>query len=166
MTATNTALASKVHTVQQRSVEATSRLRTLVGRDDLKLLSTAVAEAAAEEAKQNSAFTQRVRALYDELASLKDVRTSRSRKASEDDVPLVPIGHIEGRKIDPAAPLDPYFIFQLYGKDQLRRALSRYSLANLKEGLAQVERRNPGTKPRSRASKQAIIDYIFEHVAI
>lgn len=30
-------------------------------------------------------------------------------------IDLVPIRRIEGREIDPAAPLDPYFLLDLYG---------------------------------------------------
>jgi hypothetical protein len=47
----------------------------------------------------------------------------------------------------------------------LRAALNGYSLAKLKEALAVVEQRNPGTKPRNRGRIDDVIDYIVERVA-
>jgi hypothetical protein len=56
--------------------------------------------------------------------------------------------------------LDPYELLRVYGKGQLRAALSRYSLAKLKEAAALVEQRNAGTRPKSRSRKDEVIDYI------
>ncbi len=153
----------KPRTAQQRAVAATRQLREATGLDDLKLLSTAVAELAAEEAARNPAYVSRLQAVYQELVSLHSTRPIRAQEASG--VKLVPIGNVAHQAIDPHAPLDPYYLYDLYGPEQLRAALSRYTLARLKEGLPAVEQRNAGTKPASRARKDAIIDYIVEHVA-
>jgi len=152
-------------TVQQRAVSATSQLRTILGLDDLKLLSVALTEAAIEELRFSPTFTARIRAIYDELAAAKPKRTPRVRLSSVNDVKLVPIGEGYDRPIDPSAPLDPYFLNGLYGANQLRLALTRYSVAKLKEGAAAVEQKNPGTKPASKARKDSLIDYIVEMVA-
>jgi hypothetical protein len=146
-------------------VAATAHLREVLGLDDLKLLSTALAEIVADEAARNPGFANRIRSVYQELVSLKATRPLRSPTTKPADVDLVPIGSVEHYKHDPYAPLDPNYLYQVYGAAQLRAALSRYSLATLKEASARIEEKNPGTKPTSRARKDAIIDYIVEHIA-
>src|SRR5690348_15134447 len=152
-------------TVTERGALATKRLRERLGLDNLKLLSTAVAEAAADEIERNPAFVARVQAIYQELVSRQPTRPLRTRKAQIEDVELVPVVDMSGVTLDPFAPLDPYLLHHIYGSTQLRAALTGYSLAKLKEGMATVEARNPGTKPKSKASKAALIDYIVERVA-
>lgn len=154
----------KVASVQQRSTEATKRLQDIFDAHDLKLLRIAVEEAVADEAGRNPLFAKRVREAYKELVELKPHRATRGSNKFED-VKLVPIIQVEGLKFDPHASLDPYFLLRVYGAQQLRAALTGNSLARLKEGLAPVEQNNPGTKPRSRALKDSVIDYIVEKVA-
>ena len=160
----STTLKSTPITVQQRGAEATARLREVLGLDDIKLLGTALAEVAIDEASRDPGFANRVRAIYQELVDLKAARPSRPRKSVSDEVELVPLIKIEGRRIDPFGPLDPYFLFEVYGAAQLRAALSGYPLARLKEAAEMVEQRT-GIKPKGRATKASITDYIVEHVA-
>lgn len=47
----------------------------------------------------------------------------------------------------------------------MRELLGGYSLVKVKQALAGVEERNPGTKPKNKSQKQALIDYIVEKVA-
>ena len=153
----------KSQTVQQRSAEATRTLRALLGLNDLKLLSASIAEAAAEEIVRNERFSGRVRNIYAELESKQQTPTSHRRQTH--DVELTPLPGAEHVRVDPFAPLDPFLLQRLYGSKQLRQALSVYSLSKLKEALSPVEERNPGTKPTNKGRKDAIIDYIVEHVA-
>lgn len=127
---------------------------------DLKRLAAALAEAAAEEVVRNRAFADRVRALYAEVPA----STRKPPGVTAFDIDLVPIRRIEGREIDPAAPLDPYFLLDLYGPAQLEKALGLFPLAKLKEASATVERRHPGTKPTNRGSKAALIAYIVDRL--
>ena len=152
-------------TLRQRSAEATARLREVLDLDDLQLLSTALAEVATDEATRSPLFADRIRNVYKDLQSLKGTRPLRAKKKKTSEVELVPVGSVEGRKFDPYAPLDPNYLYQLYGGHQLRAALSRYSVVKLKEAAAKIEKEHPGTKPASRARKDAIIDYIVEQIA-
>ncbi len=156
---------TRAQTIQQRSVEATGRLRQTLGLDDLKLLSTALAEVAADEIANNPQFANRVRAAYRDLLVMQKTRPLGGDKVRSAEVDLVPLPGTDGVRIDPYAPLDPYLLTSLYGSNQLRAALSVYTLTKLKQALDAVQQRNPDTKPTSRAKKDAIIDYIVEHVA-
>jgi len=138
--------------------EAAKLASAVLDLDDLKRLAIALAEAAAEEVVRSRAFADRVRALYGEVPT----STGKSTGASALQIDLVPIRRIEGRDIDPAAPLDPYFLLDLYGPGQLERALGLFPVAKLKEASAKVERQHPGTKPTNRASKAALIIYIMD----
>lgn len=151
-------------TVQERSVDATRHLRETLGLDDLKLLATALAEVAVAESAQRPEFANRIKSVYAELQALK-ATPRRSSKAAKPSTKLVPIVAIDDVRIDPHAPLDPYFLKRLYGDSQLVAALDGYSLAKLKEAAAIVEQKHVGTKPKSKARKADIINYIVEHVA-
>jgi hypothetical protein len=155
----------KTRTVRQRAVEATKALREQLGLDNIDLLSTAVAEVAVQEVASNPAFRERISTVYRDLLALHETRPLRTVIRPSTRPQLVPIGTIEGYEMDPAATLDPLFLLKLYGASQLRAALSEYSLAKLKEAATEIQTRNPGTKPTSKARKEAIIDYIVEKVA-
>lgn len=139
--------------------EAAKFASSALDLSDLKRLAAALAEAAAEEVIRNRTFAERVRTLYSEIPE------GRAAKMAQDEEPLVPIRQGEWKPINPGAPLDPYFLLNLYGSHQLERALSRYTLVKLKEASAAVEARNPGTKPANRGQKAAIIAYIVEKLA-
>lgn len=162
-------LRSATRSVSQRSIQATRRLREVLALDDLKFLATAIAEVAAEEAAGNPAFAARIRATYHELEALRPPQRTPRGAHGAPGTPgavLVPLHAIDdGKEIDPYAPPDPYFLRDLYGDPQLRRALERYSLARLQEAATAIEQGHPGTKPRNRGRKAAIIDYIVAHVS-
>lgn len=150
-------------TAHQRSVEATRQLRTILGLGDLKLLATALAEVAAEEAAKNPRFATKIQDSYRELESLVTVEQTRAPTAARPRAQLVPIRTFPGWH-DPLGPLDPYYLQRLYGDNQLALALDGYSLAKLKEAAAIVEQRFPGTKPKNRARKDSVTAYIVEKV--
>lgn len=152
-------------TVQERSVEATRRLREAVGGDDLKLLATALAEAAVEEMQHNAALTLRVRDKYEQLSALKGAGRSTRTHARLPAARPTPIASAGDIRIDPHAPLDPYILLKLYGPSQLKAALDGYSMNKLKEAATLVQQRHPGTRPRDKRRADAVIDYIVEHVA-
>lgn len=155
----------KAPTAQQRAVDATSRLRQVLEVDDLKMLSTALAEVAADEAKHNPDFARRIRDVYQELIDSAPKKRTPPAKETATGVALVPLPGTEGLRVDPFAPLDPYLLTRIYGSHQLRAALGVYSLPKLKQALAVVEERHPDAKPKSKGQKQAVLDYIVEHVA-
>ena len=137
--------------------------------DDLKRLGIALAYAASEEVEHNGRFANQVRTVYDALAATASPSAGgRGRSGSSTKAPvvnLVPVKHIEGYKIDLAAPVDPYFVFEVYGAEQLPIALDLFSATRLKEAVALVQERNPGTKSSGRSSKPVLVDYIIRYVA-
>lgn len=143
-------------------------LASLLGVDDTNRATLAVLVAASEEIEQNSRFAARIRAMYDVLPASKSTRSPAASKQSDIDKilssTLKPIRHVESVEINLAAALDPYFLLEVYGPDQLREALDLFPLTRLKEGLPAVMERNPGTKPKNKSSKAAIVDYIVQHV--
>lgn len=159
--------ANPVRTPHQRALEATRELRQELGLDDVKALSTALAEAAAREVKRNRAFAQEVRAIYQEL--IQQPSAARPRKEKNLLPKLVPIVSPESvprsNVNDIYGPPDPVFLYRLYGKDQLRLALGVFSISLLKEASEKLEQEHPGTKPKSKTRKADIIDYIVETVA-
>lgn len=152
---------STVTKKRQTLAEVAERAARQLDLDDIKRVSLALVEAASVELEKSHTFENRVRAFYDALAPARP----RSRMVTAFDVKLVPIKQIDGREINPAAPLDPYFLYEVYGAEQLPTALSIFPVSKLKEGAAKVEQQNPGTKPSNRGQKQALIDYIVKYVA-
>jgi hypothetical protein len=160
---------TSTHTKSRAAVTTTTAARSLasaLGLADAGRAGVAALLVAAEEVEQNSHFAARVRAAYDLLPASKPTR--RSTGAGDELVTkilsstLTPIRHVEGREINLAAPLDPYFLLEVYGAGQLRQALDLFPLAKLKEGLPAVMERNPGTKPANRSSKGAVVDYMMQ----
>ena len=153
--------------VQQRGAEATKSLRAQLqlpaNVSDAELLSTALAEAAAEETKRNAHFASDIVRRYDELVSIRGLSVRRATKRVKTPLePLVAIRHT-GAKIDPTAPPDPQTLKYVYGDDKLDRALQDYLLSMLKQTSARIEAQHPGTKPTNRADKQSVIDYIMKY---
>lgn len=147
---------------------AARSLASALGLPDAGRAGAAALLVAAEEVERNSSFAARVRSAYDLLPAGKPTRGSTSGRAAVAKIlssTLTPIRHVEGREINLAAPLDPYFLLEVYGAHQLRQALDLFPLAKLKEGLPAVMERHPGTKPSSKASKAAVIDYLVRVVA-
>src|SRR5258707_14269330 len=153
--------------LKQRGEKATLILRqtlNLPATDaDATVFGTALAEIASKESIRNARFANAVRERYQALLVQKPVKKSSSTGAKGELPPLVPIRRIEGYRADPFNPPDPRFLTQLYGNQQLDRALQDYTLEMLKETAAKVQREHPGTKPTSMARKQAVTDYIVRY---
>jgi hypothetical protein len=149
--------------VHARGAEATRHLREVfrlpTNPKDTDILGTALAEAAIEEGKHNPQFAGEVRRRYEELLGLR----ASTAKPVEDLPPLVPIRtDMPYRASDPFAPPDPQFLTQVYGRGQLARALHDYTVDKLKQTAAVIERAHPGTKPKNRGQRDALIAYIVE----
>jgi hypothetical protein len=154
---------SKRQANQQRALDATAQLQTLIGATDVKLLSAAVTEAAAAEAVNNPAFRRTVQRIYEELSEKPSrVTVSRTQASSRGD--LVPLPGTEGARFDPFAPLDPYALVKLYGPQQLQTALSGYSVATLRQAVALVQQRYPQTKPTDARKSESLIAYIVQQL--
>lgn len=146
-------------TVTQRNTLVTNQLQTALGAEKAAAV-TAALEVANEWLASDSAFRQCLRQRYDELAALIPVKAVK-------ELGPVPIP-IKGGGIDsygPYAKYDPYRLVEDYGRDQLRAVLVRATQKRLREGTDIVQARNPGTKPTSRSSNDAMIEYIMQHVA-
>ncbi len=157
------AISEKPQTLTQRATNAADQLRDFFGFDNLKAMNTAIAEAAVVEARNDPAFAQRVRAIYYDLSQNQPRRSSgerRERPLRRTRSTLKPLGAVEGYDLDPLAPLDPYFYLKLYGAEQFPLALDEQTLARLKVAAKKLMADNPGTKPKSLASKADVIDYI------
>ena len=170
----STILDNTPKTIQDRSAEATARLRTELGLEELnstelKRLSAAIAEAAAEEIAHNRAFAERVRSLFIEMAPKKPApKPSRPKKkttlAELTDDGLTPISFGNDHKFDPYSPPDPHFLLKLYGEDQLYKALDRYELSILRKIVARVMEQYPGSKPKNKSNREDMIHYIMTQV--
>lgn len=146
------------------TAEAAKHAASQLGLDDVKRVGIALAVAAAEELDYNTVFAARVRMAYSRLSASTATR-ARPRTSKALEVAIVPIKHVEGFQLNPAAPLDPYLVYEAYGANQLPVALDLFPLAKLKEASALVEQRCPGTKPTNRSKKDAVIAYIVDQVA-
>ncbi|HEX8995192.1 MAG TPA: hypothetical protein VF812_04115 [Ktedonobacterales bacterium] len=152
------AVKSKPATASQRSAGAIQQASEYLELEDAKRLGAALTIAAAETLRTYPQLADMVRRVYEELQPPKKTTSgNRGKKAPE--VELIPVKSMEGQFRDPSAPLDPYFLLELYGPKQLPLALDRYTATRLREGVKTVQARHPGTKPAGTA-KQALIDYI------
>jgi hypothetical protein len=154
-------------TPQQRINQAASSAARTMGVGNTKAIAAALIEAATELAANDSNFASRIRALYQEITATKGhtpknppISANKSHYKLEDDG-LVPIKHMQVH-LDLSAPLDPFFLLELYGAGQLPKALSRYQLKRLLEAMAAVQEKFPGTKPRNKSKKDDVIAYIVE----
>jgi hypothetical protein len=163
-TATNT----QRLTPAQRIAEATQEAASLLELDDLKTLTAALVVSALEGARRNAGFAQHVRSTYEQmLPPKKPARApAAKRQASKraDDVELVPIKDMRGHEVIPGAAPDPYFLLELYGARQLPPALGRYSLRDLQLAAEAVQQHMPGTRPKSKARRDSLIEYIVAHL--
>jgi hypothetical protein len=162
----STVTETRKRTPTQRVTDAAQQVATILGLEDQKRVSAALAEAAAEAVRRDSLFAARVRLLYKEMAPTPSTRRTttqgRGTRAAPD-VELVPIKQVD-RFINPAAAPDPYFLLELYGAKQLPLALQRYTVARLREAVELVQERNPGTRPTGK-TRQHLIDYIVGRVS-
>ena len=155
--------------VRQRSIDATRHLRDTLNLPtdltDSAILGTALAEIAVEESRANLALASRIRQRYLDIASLRrPTAQNGTRRRAEPLPPLVPIRRDTAiRDIDAEKTPDPKFLIYVYGHAQLGRALQDYTLDMLKQTAAQVQAEHPGTRPKSKSSKAAVIDYIVQY---
>lgn len=160
-------MATKPLTAKQQSEKAMLLLRQTLNlpamAGDAIIFGTALAEVASEESTRNTRFADAVRERYCELLAQQSAPKQRGAGSKEALPPLIPIRRIEGYRADPFSPPDPQFLIQLYGYSQLDRALQDYTASMLKETAAKVQQNHPGTKPTSKAAKQALIDYIVKY---
>ncbi len=165
----------KGQTLQARSTAAIRHLRDSLrlplDMSDAAILMTALAEVVAEATgyHPDPGLADAVRQRYRELHALRSTR--KPAGANKQTLPpLVPLKRADDEyatrvRVDPWAPPDPAAIIRVYGKDQLARALQDYMLDSLKQTAAKIEQRHPGTKPASRARKDAVIAYIVKYAS-
>lgn len=125
-------------------------------------MQAALTEIALDEMSRNPAFAVRIRDRYDELAPKKKETTTKSRGAKAPKSKLVPIKELPGFQLDATRRLDPWFILEYFGKDQLETALRMQTIGNLREAITVVEERYPGTAPKGKVTKESAINYILE----
>lgn len=88
---------------------------------------------------------------------------ARAQTKVESLPPLVPIRtDLPLAPPDPYSPPDPATLIRTYGVAQLARALHDYSVDSLKQTASKLEARYPGTKPKNRGHRAALIAYIVE----
>lgn len=155
---------NQTKTLQQRLNEAVRRVAEKNSYSSLKVLTVALVEAASEIINYNEMLAIKVDELYNNFLSTQTNSGRKTVKKNEADIiDLVPIKRIVGREFDVNAPLDPYFLHELYGNEQLPLALSRFSVKRLMEGVTLVEK-NSGEKPRNKATKGEIIEFLVTKV--
>jgi hypothetical protein len=151
--------APKPMTATQRKTLATKTIINTLSASDEGLAITAALEAISERLSWDTDLRETVRQKYDALQTLKPV------KQTEDFGPMPPLIRTPGlNRQSPVYVVDPYELALDYGRDQLRNVIRRASQQNLRVAVNLVKERNPGKKP-SGTSKQALIDFIVEHVA-
>lgn len=154
----SSAVKPKVATAAQRAAAAAQQASEYLGLDDVKRLNAALVIAAADMLRNYGPLADTVRTAYEQLKPRR-ATTSGGRGAKKPEVELIPVKSMEGQFRDPSAPLDPYFLLELYGPHQLALALERYTATRLREGVKTVQAHHQGTRP-SGTGKQALIDYI------
>lgn len=159
---------SPPETIAERSARATRTLCMAVGLDavpakDLKFLTVALAEAAAQEAETNEAFAAHIREGFGKLRGEKPTGRKRGGPIVLDT--LKPLRPSELGRLNPFGTLDPYALMDVYGDAQTLQVLNSMQLDELKKTSAIVEERNPGTVPANRRAKKAYVDYIMQHIA-
>ena len=141
-----------------RSVAATRQLCDelalgILKPKDLKLLSTALMEAASIEAGHNTAFRACILKIYGDLKADAAPKSASTRGgASKTKSPmtwLTPINPVDPKRFGPDKLLDPYLIQYAYGDDNLRLILNGYTPARLKEAVS--DRR--GAQSRHKANE-------------
>ena len=164
----STLVSSKPPTLAQRGPAAVVRAGTALGLEDIKRLTAALAEIAADELSMNRDFAARVCARYAELNARppKAVASSPrlSAKRTTTPKPKVSARRTPGERVDIITPLDPRSLVQLYG-DALPERLVAYSPKALVE-MARMLAPNKGERvPTQRSGAESLIAYILHHVA-
>jgi hypothetical protein len=146
----------------KRKALATQQLLSTLAGDNESAAMTAALEVANEWLVWDTAFQERLGQKYDELN-----RLAPSKKKAPVDLGPAPVP-IAGRGLknySPYGKFDPYQLIDEYGRQQLRSVLVRATQQHLREAVDIVQAHEPGTKPASRSSNTAMIDYIVAAVA-
>ncbi len=159
MTITTTTTKSPTSTQRAAAAAAAAAERFTVA--DEKRMLAALSEIALDELARNPSFAVRVRNRYEELALQKAIKEPKPDKPAKPK--LVPIKELPGFQLDATRRLDPWFILEYFGKGQLETALRMQPIGNLREAVAIVEERYPGTAPKGRLTKDGAITYILEY---
>jgi len=161
---TVTGASGKSPTYAQRASAAAAQANERFNFTDEKRMLAAVSEIALDEMSRNPGFALRVRQRFEELAPLKAERNPKTSKASETTKPkLVPIKEFPGFQLDATRTLDPWFVIEYFGEDQLETALRLQTVGNLRKSVTLVEERYPGTAPKGKVTKDSAIAYILEY---
>lgn len=154
----------RAFTIPAQALEFVREAMDELHLDDPKLATVALAQIAVEGMRRNPAFSSRIRDIYrEQTAKAPAPRPRPIKKNAEPE--LIPIARIPDWDPDPAGAPRPYLLFQLYGAEQLPRALARATKAELLVSAREVAERHPGTMPAAKATKAVIIDYIVRYVA-
>lgn len=153
---------TKLQTYTQRASSAAVQAAERFSFIDEKRMLAALSEIALDEMRRNPSFAVRVRDRYEELAPQKTPKPSKSQKHEKPK--LIPIKELPNFRLETTSRLDPWFILEYFGDSQLETALRMQTIGNLKEAIAVVEERFPGTAPKGRVTKEVAITYILEHV--
>lgn len=166
---TKSATKPKPMTATQRKTLAMKLLVTSVESDTIQApsestLTIASLEIISEWIGIDPEVQQRLRDKYEEIAAL----SAKKPKSTPQIPPMPTVLPGRGRSVDtynPYAKLDPYELLDDYGAHQLRAALMHMTSQSLKDAVAIVQERNPGTAPKTKTKSADMIDYIVEHVA-
>jgi hypothetical protein len=155
-------------TLQERTNEATEKLREILGLEtltaaDVKILTAALTQVAAEEINHNSSFVTRLKFLFNEMKPAKSKEKPAEEIYTGED--LIPIASMVGNPIDPLGIPDPQTLLKMYGVCQLPKALSIYKPTKLKIAAEQLMTTHPGTKPKTKTKKEDLISYIVSLVS-
>lgn len=158
---TSASTTSKPPTFAQRASTASSQANERFNFTDEKRMLAALSEIALDEMNRNPTFAVRVRNRYEELTPPKPVKATKTTKAVKPK--LTPIKELPGFQLDATRRLDPWFILEYFGEAQLETALRMQTIGNLREAVAVVEERYPGTAPKGKLTKDGAISYIMEY---
>jgi|GEM_PF-4462574 len=161
-----TASTTRTLTPSQRSAAAVGRVAQRLAIEEIRALSAALAEVAADEVEKNTGFAERVKRRYQEMKA-KPSRASQSPKSSlpkrGGPQPRVAAGRTPGEHIDIVSPTDPRTLVPLYGQD-LEAHLEEYSVRALWD-MARVLTPHVGEKaPAQKSGRAALIAYILRYV--
>src|SRR5258708_9485166 len=121
-------LDQKPLTVAQRSTRASEEAAAILGFGDVKLAGAVVLESALEELRQNRAFAQRIREAYQLAAKPKKTPARKTAaRPAKPKVELKPLRTDETHQINIAAALDPYYLYEVFGAEQLPLALRQFT---------------------------------------
>lgn len=163
--ATDVSPDTKPPTYPQRSALAAAQASAHLNLSDEKRMLAALSLVALEELQRNMSFATLVYNRYLDLAPKKVAKSSKTAKPPKIVQPkLTPIKELPSLELDATRRLDPWFILEYYGKQQLETALRIQTPGNLREAVAIVEERYPGTAPKGKVGKEGAIRYILNFV--